>query len=1351
MSNSSHPRMYVEREIDYGVVEALRRGLQAKSRGFWITLVSAPGRGNTSLLEHLKEHLQQDYAFRPYETLLVQGSKASPGHEPGLGPLGDALYHKVASLGMSRIYKIRRRLRNASKAQLFICAVVILGSAVLACLFAGFAEYVTSMQGRRFGDFLSVYTPRHWPNFPLWLLTSSLGSLPISLGFLYISRKFLLPASAKEPGPGDIEELRTGDGLADALEQTVRAKRGVILLIDEAQWLPPIETTFLNGLLANSGDEAARVLIAALDTAGTDWTHHLHGVESEQLEVPPFELFELRSILNAHGKPTKSGKDQPDEADLCEQAEGNVKALLAHENVLVSEELGQEFRKASADDIGSVVGVSALIVLQAVRQRASITKTELLKWLTDEKACLKECGWIAPEGPQELVKKFAACSIVKTSGDLCRFDPERRHALQLWLQHHEPRLLARVHYFWCCSFVQQSQGPLKHHAVRSAAWHAARIALFLDKPVEVIQDVGGLSPEAARERQQQIATVLLAAAAVLRSEGDLLESRAFVIDGIEWLHGLGGASSRLAGEALDQLWRGYWLSGDARNRDEIERTAALFPDAAGTPGLRVHHRYEALLQGSASLPPLPEESLDPALHNLRGLTETLVQIRQAHGFLEPGLSDSSVSVAEPVESFSDTFPEIELWSLMTAACDRRNDEQGLQERILRWRARLLQHRSARAQVGEQVVGWLAEAFYYHRLADVLEHAEGGAPFRARRRQVPDSVADLLRNACLEAPEPDEDLEDFLWEQSRTAYHKASQLALLLGWRVVVLKAHFGLATLLERHTPGHLRQPEETWWEGWDALFNHCVQLEKELKWVFHRPILHQLRHEFFADEGLESSTEDAYNAFVAAKAAHYPAHVILEWHRKVAGLLNDYGNSDVDRRRSAELHELWARDLAALPEAEALLRFRALRYEQAYSLHYAAQALRLIRELDRADRLLNEADALVSSAPAGEPPEDMDKVRELLLTLRLQRAWLREMQGRQDEYMELVKQLWREMRRSDPDCDIVLRSLVQIEAEEGLLDDPWPALELVDPDNPEMSLPDSAPLQLENRFEFRLRQFLSLISAGSRASLPELMLFAQIGLGSGKSFGKTALLFAELGLALPVRPETRQLLINLLRAVWFFFAEIVEVETDELQALRLLLQYAPDNLLYHQSYAAAVVKNQHLLKRELAVQEAGEQDWLKVAQRVNHYLGILVDNSLRAEWIAAALEGSGISGDVFMSLLEKRRGSLQRARAALESGDPQQSLHHLASVLPSERPPWVFLEDLQVVDLWIRSQAAAGTMAPEEFSQRSRQLRELAVRFVRQFGGTISDQQVQHLVLDLVAMASGPEGVSPNAPVRAT
>lgn len=1241
---------------------------------------------------------------------------------------------------------------------------MILGSAVLACFFSGFAQYVTSMEGRRFSDFLSVYTPRYWSNFPLWLLTSSLGSLPISLSFLYFSRKFLLPESAKEPGPGDIEELRTGDGLADAFEQTVRAKRGVILLIDEAQWLPPVETTFLNGLLANSGAEAARVLIVALDTAGTDWTHHVRDIESDQLEVPPFELFELRSILNAHRKPTKSAKGQPDEADLCEQAEGSVKALLAHENVLVSEELGQEFRKASDDDIASVFGVSTLMALQAVCQSPSITKTELLDWLTDEKTktCLKACGWIAPEEPQKLVKKFSASSIVRKNGDLCRFDPERRHALQLWLQQHEPRLLAWIHYFWCCSFLQQIQAPLspqsvdhlspeEHHAVRSAAWHAARIALFLDKPVEVIQDARGLTPEAARERQQQIATVLLTAAAILRSEGDLLESRAFVIDGIEWLHALGGESSRLAGEALDQLWRGYWLSGDARDRDEIERTAALFPDAAGAPGLQVHQRYEALLQGSASLPPLPEGSLDPALHNLRGLTETLVQIRRVHGFLEPGLSDLSVSVAEPVESFSDTLPELELWSLVTAACNRRNDEQGLQERILRWRARLLRQRSARAQVGEQVVGWLAVAFYHHRLADVLQCAKGDAPFGVRRREVPDSVADLLRNACLEEPEPDEDLEDFLWEQSRTAYHKASQLALLLGWRVVVLKVDFGLATLLERHTPGHLSQPEGTWWEGWDALFNHCVQLEKELNWVFHRPILHRVRHEFFADEGLESSTEDAYNAFVAAKAAHYPAHVILEWHRKVAGLLNDYGNSNMDRRRSAELHELWARDLAALPEAEALRHFRVLRYEQAHGLHYAAQALRLIRELDRADRLLDEADALVSSTPDDEPAEDMDKVRELQLTLRLQRAWLREEQGRQDEYVELVKQLWREMRRSDPDCDIVLRSLVLVEAEEELLDDPWPALELADPDNPEMSLPDSAPLQLENRFEFRLRQLLSLIGAGSRASLPELMLFAQIGLGRGKSFGETVLLFAELGLALPARSETRQLLINLLQAVWYFFADIVEVETDELRALRLLLQYAPDNLLYHHRYAAAVVKNQHLLKRELAVQEAGEQDWLKVAQRVNHYLAILVDNSLRAEWIAAALEGSGISGDAFMSLLEKRRGSLQRARAALESGDPQQSLLHLAPVLPSEKPPWVFLEDLQVVDLWIRLQVAAGTMAPEEFSQRSRQLRELAVRFVRQFGGTIPDQQVQHLVLDLVTMASGPEGVSPDAPVRAT
>jgi hypothetical protein len=1329
---------YLEREIDNRLLEALRQALQSSSRVFWITLISAPGRGNTFLLDHLQEHLRKDYSFSSFVTLRVAGGDARSSRPPEpLGPLACALLEKVKDLGLSSLRKLLRRLRDASPGQLARCLGLVVGCALLASLLAGVSEFVTNSGGRSLHNFLWVYLPENWRNFPLWLLASSVVSVPLSLLFLYVSRELMLPVRSVPPSEEDARDFRSADGLSRGLREIVGRKRGAVLLVDESQWLKPFEVGFLDGLLGGVGKRDPRVIVVAVDSEGRDWRERLGNGRPEQfvtLEVPPFDLLELRSIWSARRPPgpARIPGGELGEKQVLEQAQGSVKALLSYHEREVVEEVGSEFRQVLENDIGNVFGLSSLMALQTVRQVPSVTKAETLQWLEerDTIGALTEIGWRKPADPQALLREFSRSRLVRKVGDVCRFDPERRGALLAWLQQHDRPLLAKAHYFWCTSLLRRLPQPLapraagdlsetERHVARSAAWHAARLGLFIENPADFLRQATNLSPAAAAKRSAEVASGLLAAAAILRSDGDLLESRSLISDAADWLREAGSASAELAGQAVDQLWRSYWLSGEPRFREQADGLLRDFPAVESAVESTIHRRHEELMQGrDSSRAFAPKRLGDPFLSNLDALTHGLVQVRQRHGFLLPGLADAGIRFPRPQPGSSDLLPEGELWNLHLWACAESRSWDDLREGIAAWRLRLSDGAPSPGRLGERAEHDLAVAWYHHRLADAWR---GGV----ERDDAVDGLEDAIRAACLAEIGPGEDLREHLWRQSKAAYQRVLRIASLLRWRVLMLKAYFGLGVFLEFHTPESQRATKEIWWEEWDLLFNHCVELEKDLGWIFYRPDLHVLRHQFFVDEGLESSVEDAYNAFLAAKAAHYPSRVVLEWHQRVAGLLNDFGNSDLDRKRSAELHELWARELAALPEAEELRRFRVLRHERAHGLLFAAQAFRLNGELSRADRLLDEADGLLLPAAAGPdaPDEDPDRLREIQLSLPLQRAWVRKGQGREEEYISLVQELWRKMRRSDSDCVIVLRSLVNIEHKKRWLEDPWPpepgGAVRDDPDNPELSLEDSPALDVRTRYEFRFRQLLSL---GGVASM-------------GLSFGQTALDFAEMGTQLSLRWELKLLVVELLLSVWFFFAEIQEVETDELRALKLLILYAPEQLIFRERYAVALVRHQHLLKRELAVREGGEQvDWLALARHVDSYLSVLIDESMREEWIRTVLQSAGAGDPFFPQELEKQAEALRLARVALENGDPTGSARLLAPVLPSDQPVWVFLTQLQVVDLWLRAQIRAA--ASEEFLRRSRQLRQLAIRFIRQFAGTIPDEQVQQLAFELVEMA---------------
>src|SRR5262249_1087677 len=74
---------YLSRPTDEALLQAARRWLSGDSRAHRISLTSAPGRGNTALLENfVREAAEQQYSLDETRIVFVKGSDALPSEIP---------------------------------------------------------------------------------------------------------------------------------------------------------------------------------------------------------------------------------------------------------------------------------------------------------------------------------------------------------------------------------------------------------------------------------------------------------------------------------------------------------------------------------------------------------------------------------------------------------------------------------------------------------------------------------------------------------------------------------------------------------------------------------------------------------------------------------------------------------------------------------------------------------------------------------------------------------------------------------------------------------------------------------------------------------------------------------------------------------------------------------------------------------------------------------------------------------------------------------------------------------------------------------------------------------------------
>lgn len=1462
MDSGYSPDLYVERTIDETLRQQAICWLRPSARLRWVSLSSRPGRGNSWMFKHFRHWIvESDARFDGMKVIFVSGLPAQ--YPASAGPLVAEIARLNREGQRSPVQRALRRVRRAPTRRKVAALFVLFVFLIPACLWAGLSEFNKSPEAHwesvgLWVEGFTAFSRANWYKFPFWLITDSLLGFILTSGLgaltLYLSRGSLFPDKdlRDDVKQEDLDELKTDEKLGEALSEIGRNSRGVILLVDDAQWLPDDERRLLVDLCAPPPQrpelarfvERHRVLIMTLESQDVNW-----GDRPEEevfvFEVPDFTPETVGRIAWTQLGDELARLEEAEREKLLSEGQEDINNLFAGRAAAFDEEVGKLFEEARKGGFPDGFDRKDLMVFWAVSHRPSVSRSEMRDKLAALEAVghLKDFGLSLSANPQLLVNEFPLTTLAHQGDQTYHFDVSRCQALQRVLAngslhprggdpHEALHLLARAHYGWfrllAAKLPARTVGPAslwpeeQRQALREAAWHIFKIGNYLERPTDVLAEAAGLEDAVRRERRYEVVDRLLDAADVYRSGGNTTESNDLVMDAVEWLPAENAPQrSEWLERGAGQLWSNFWLAGGRARVRHLRDLLRCWPGLRATQTWRANRRFEKLLRCRRSLGVAPRESSLPAeLLNLHRLTRMLNDIRSSHGLTEPALKDTSLKVRAPSDAPTRTLHEMHLRQLHAAAWIARGDAARLATSLAAWRERLADGVMLRGQLGDEVVHCYGTARYWHTLADLCRvglarisededipvAAEEGERLR---------LFETVRGFCLTPPPEGMPLPDFLWQEAQASYERVRQLATFLYWRPLLMEACFQEGELLREHTPEGRRlkvDGAKPWWWRWDKLFWQAINLEREAGWLINTPVMHRNRWEFFsAKEDNERNVEDAYNALQTIRQAGYPLPLILDWHQQVRAHLINHSDSDEDRRRDAELNEEWVDRLAALPEARAHWRFDCFELEQASALHFAAQARRLIQEPDLADLLLDRADALVeaSAAPAPAPalpgpnsngeqaeghdgngnsrgPAQRKMLRDLKISLKIQRAWLRQAQERIDDYRRAIYEVWRDIDVNDEDCAIVLGCLADIEHQEKVLGDPWPAPGAPpheDPDSPGMSLPEEwfagpFPLRLKNRYEFRLYQLLNTVnymewlerlSRGAElAQLPTVLGLLHNVLsgalsrpthdvstaGPGTLFSSEVLktvarlhwlgvgrlaeishAFAAYGLIHSHTAETRAIIVNLLDAARLYFAEVERVDSDELETLRLLIEYEPNSPRnYRLEYARVLIQHKHLLEHEkLSLEAAKTTDWYAVAKRIHKYLHVLVDDELLGSGARLELQTRGLSEQDFYNQRGLRREAMKAAFAKHEAGDLAACLAMLGPALPHDASPWVFIEDLQVLHLWLECAKQSGA-ASADVAHHEAALRTLARRYIRQFKVVVRDEEVRQLVSGILS-----------------
>ncbi len=1379
---------YVQREVDDALAKRAHEWLISTRGTAWLSLISQPGRGNSSLLEHFRlvtrNHGPYKYTLGDIRIIHIEGSLAAENHEPSaLPPLARAVFAAYIAGPRPKLAEVWRRFRWS----------VLFVFATLAAIAFAVLDYL-------------IRENEHGPiDMEFWQqLIRQLSQAPLkAIEILIVAVIFTLLCEwiahviwhgfpqarpKRNSHKRDDSELEYaiafseyGDDFVKGLKTLCHhSSRGVILTVDNASLLPENDRRVLEDLLEPPSEDSPiarfarsqRLFIVTLDYEREEWSISTSPQHFDCYEVPAFDELQLRAIY----QDCYPERSQEQFELVREAAHANVGLLF--DQPPAAKEVIRQFREKRKSDSPDEFGFGHLMACWAARDLTSVDKIECKLSLEGIFSHLADFGLSAPLGIKRLTAFFTKSQMVRVQREKLYFDPVAVRALRNFLNEKHADLMAQTHYLWAATLsggaFREGENPglvlplagENQLFLKQAAWHASRIGVLLTQASAsaILTDMKLTDRERAK-RQRRMAELLLEVASIYQREGNTRESDDLLDDSLDWIRGLERSLElRMVARVIAGLWRNFWVSGDAATCKKLEDIASESPAVKGEPEWSINRRYLELMCSKpipTSLPPLISRKLSDVQHNARNrrdasafpaelrnvhsLTECLLTMRERQGFVVPGLEDKTIATPEPCES-QDFWFECSLWQMRTAAAIHRSDDKVLEAAIAKWRDRMLSPKLSPAQLGAEAQIIYGLARLWHLICQTWRIRSTAIDKMQESER--DSARASLEEFCTRIspvhPGPGVPMQEFAFRQAQMGYQRALRLGALLHWHAFLTEVDFHFGVLLLQHTPEEYRIDNPPWWNAWEDLFNACLQNERDLAWMWHTPAIHRLRFHFFEKQDLPTASNDVYRTFQAVRDANYPTALVLEWHSTAQAYLTNYGHAPEDQRRCAELHKLWAHELAGLDEAIPSRTFKnCLDFEKVKALTFASQALRRAKDLVEAAKLLDEADLLLLHSQ-GDPAaleEGAKEARELKTALRMERAWVigSAEEGRA-ESRQMIQAIWRDVEDGDRHNANILGSLLRVESELKRLDDPWPPEGQpahLDSDNPRLSLPESwfAPpvsVKIANVFEFRFRQLIRTISTRAAPSLRELYIAAAYRWRQEERFGETLLAFAEANARENFLHNWRNLMVEALSAVAFYFENIEPQDETELSALHLLIRYGPEAHEVRVHYIQVLRKHTYLVQRELKSRALQPTDWFELARRMDYLFRVLLDRDRQATQLASEVRSRAPSVEVFMEQTKIRNAALEAARRHLLAGEFALGARELSQYLPPEKIYFVLLDDLECLDLWLRLGAHMDPR-PSDFGKHAGNLRDLACRYIGQFSLTVREPEAQHLALELL------------------
>jgi hypothetical protein len=832
---------YLEREVDAKLLRFATKWRTSETRIQWISLLSAPGHGNSALLtEFVRRARANEYGLADARIIHVPGRDifSAPGT---LGPVAATVFQLVR-VARSRFWS---RLLDRVQAQPWLIVEKILLLA-FASLLVSASIYATSDHPNLKAaaawldyvlDFGQFYLPAHAGWLPVWTLFFLLGN------YLYgrIARSNKPPPRQSNLDDEEAQQFTDPRRVYSSLAK-MQLFGMVVLVVDDAYALPNREKDLLRGLRNPASEFDGRALIVTLDIENStrdDWASVREELEPGNmisLPVPSFDILEVQQIAAATVR-----SEEPDHATL-ELAQENIKILEEGTRQEMILQAGEEFR--TNEDSSGEFDTSLLMAAWAICQEPTVTRKQLRSWVEALKApplnsVLAAFNLESPSEPRTLVNEFRKLSLVREDDIVLVLDESRARALRRWLSTNEPLRLRQLHYLWFTirrgrpspnDLPTRSAPGTTHGSLKRAAWHASQVTGGSDwRTVNLADDAPALSfpasdiPEQQREEMvTDLAHVLLEAGHLWMEEGELADACDCVVGSLRCLRfSTGPGRVELVSYAANELWRYYFLSGDSKVRDQLKGAMASFPWLEELADWRVYARYEAYLHGDPILPASPElTSVAPAdVAGLHRLTQTVWDIRRSERHWLESDPDPELRVPAPRSDAKAalSFSEIELFSisLISALYGRRWNE--VRATFAGWQGRLQSSKPAPGSLGFQTVHALGEALYWDRITWSI-----AALSKAVASHLPDQEASEANSALnwikSQSPNPEAFTDLAAFQLASDAYQRAAQALALIEFQGILSHCSYYYGDMLRLLGRDRQRKDEIAWYHAWEGL-----------------------------------------------------------------------------------------------------------------------------------------------------------------------------------------------------------------------------------------------------------------------------------------------------------------------------------------------------------------------------------------------------------------------------------------------------------------------------------------------------------------------------------------------------